>query len=106
MRGRTVLISKDGCKGKPDQYKPITVLNTAYKLFTGVLAGMSQQYVFENDLLPLEQKALRKGRRGCYDALMVDAMITEIIFKEEKALSKILGLFKTSIITNRPCARN
>ena len=31
----------------------------------------------EKDILPVEQKALRKGRRGCYDALMVDAMVME-----------------------------
>ena len=61
VKGRTVLIPKEGCEGKPDQYRPITVLNNAYKLFTGVLTEVLKSHVMENDILPIEQKALRKG---------------------------------------------
>ena len=38
VRGRTVMLPKEGCSGRPDQYRPITCLNTTYKLLTGVAA--------------------------------------------------------------------
>ena len=75
VRGRTVLVPKQGCKGRVDQYRPITCLNTSYKLFTTVLTTILQQHLEENNIMPVEQKALRKGRRGCLDALMLDSMI-------------------------------
>ena len=87
VKGRTVLIPKDGCKGKPDQYRPITVLNTAYKLFTGVLTKILEKHVMDNEILPVEQKALRKGRRGCFDALMIDAMIADCAREKGDGLS-------------------
>ena len=37
VRGRTVLIPKDGCTGKPHQYRPITCLNVMYKLMTAIV---------------------------------------------------------------------
>ena len=75
MRGRTVLIPKEEFQGKADQYCPITVLNTGYKLLTGVLTILLWDHLEEHNIIPVEQKALRKGRRGCLDALMVDSMI-------------------------------
>ena len=75
VRGRTVLIPKEGCEGKPEQYRPITCLNTAYKLLTSSLANVLQDHSDEHELIPPEQRALRRGRRGCLDALMVDFMV-------------------------------
>ena len=59
IRGRTVLIPKEGSTGSPDQYRPITCLNTMYKLFTSVLTRMLMHHVSSKNLLPEEQKALR-----------------------------------------------
>ncbi len=56
-------------------YRPIACLNTAYKAYTGTLAIMLTQHVEAKRILPAEQKALRKGRRGCLDALVVDAAV-------------------------------
>ncbi len=75
VKGRTILIPKKGCQGKPDQYQPITCLNTAYKLFTAVLTTLLRQHVDEYDILPPEQKALRPRRRGCLDALLLDTEV-------------------------------
>ena len=75
VRGRTVLIPKEGCEGRPDQYRPITCLNTAYKLLTGTLTTMLQDHSSKYGVMPDEQKALRPGKRGCLDALMVDTMV-------------------------------
>ena len=69
IRGRTVLIPKPGCEGKPEQFRPITCLNCGYKVFTGAITQMLMRHALITGVLPEEQKALRKGRRGCLDAL-------------------------------------
>jgi hypothetical protein len=70
VKGRTVMIPKDGnSTGEPDKFRPITCLNTMYKLLTGMLTEVLYEHVMTQGLLPDEQKALRKGRRGCLDAL-------------------------------------
>jgi len=45
VRGRTVTIPKEGCSGRPDQFRSITYLNTAYKLLTGTLMGWLGEHV-------------------------------------------------------------
>lgn len=77
VEGRTVLIPKEGCEGKPEQYRPITCLNTSYKLLTGALTVLLMAHAEAMDLLPIEQKALRRGARGCMDALAIDNAVTE-----------------------------
>ena len=58
VEGRTVLIPKAGCEGRPEQFRPITCLNNGYKLYTGAL---TMEHVDRTGVLPEEQKALRKG---------------------------------------------
>ena len=53
VRGKTVMLPKEGYTGRPDQYRPVKAKN----------------------LLPEEQKALSRGRRGCLDAHTIDAAI-------------------------------
>ena len=77
IRGRTVLIPKEGCTGLPGQYRPIACLNAAYKLLTSALSEKLTGLLAENDILPIEQRAMRRGHRGCLDALLVDGAITE-----------------------------
>ncbi len=75
VRGRTVMLPKEGCEGRPEQFRPITCLNTGYKLLTGALAAMLMKFVNDIEMLPEEQRAMRKGVRGCLDALAVDEAV-------------------------------
>ena len=77
IRGRTVLIPKAGSTGSPDQYRPITCLNTMYKLFTSVLTRILMHHVSSKNLLPEEQKALRSKTRSYLDALVIDAAVAQ-----------------------------
>ena len=77
VTGRTVLIPKCKPAGRPDQYRPIACLNTSYKIFTATVERILRRHVVNNNILLQEQCALKKGRRGCFDALMVDAMVCE-----------------------------
>ena len=85
--GRTVLIPKEGCQGRPEQYRPITCLNTSYKLLTAVLTEVLYDHVIQYDILPKEQYAIRRGRRGCLDALLVDSAVSREAKRKRKSLS-------------------
>jgi len=87
VRGRTVLIPKEGCQGRPEQYRPITCLNTSYKLLTAVLTEVLYEHVQLYDILPKEQYAVRRGRRGCLDALLVDSMVAREARLRRRSLS-------------------
>ena len=58
VMGRTVLIPKRGCQGLPERYRPITCLNTFYKLLTGVVTAILEQHVVQNGILPPQQRAM------------------------------------------------
>ena len=88
VKGRTVLIPKDGCQGEPDKFRPITCLNTWYKLLTGVLAISLNQHIAGKEVLPGEQKALRKKQRGCLDALVIE----EAVAREMKVRKRNLSM--------------
>ena len=77
VRGRTVLIPKEGCTRMPSQYSPITCLNVLYKALTGALNVLLGHHVDQAGLIPNEKKALKKGRRGCLDAMYCNLALEE-----------------------------
>ena len=87
VEGRTVLIPKDGCEGKPQQYRPITCLNVMYKLFTAIVTEILYEHATEVGAIPQEQRALARGKRGCLDALHIDGMAARIAKREKMDLS-------------------
>ena len=46
-----------------------------YKLLTGTMTAILMKHGTDKDLLPEEQKALRKRRRGCLDAIVIDESV-------------------------------
>jgi len=87
VQGRTVLIPKEGCTGSPEHYKPITCLNTQYKILTAVLSEVLLQHVTNNRILPMQQRALLRAHRGCQDALLIDRMVVEDAQVHKQSLS-------------------
>ena len=87
VKGRTVLIPKAGCEGRPEQYQPITCLSTAYKLLTAVMTEVLYDHAIAHPYLPSEQRAIRRGHRGCLDALMVDSMVAREAMVRRRNLS-------------------
>ena len=76
VKGRTVLVQKDSCKGKvASNYRPIACLPLMWKLLTGVLAETLYQHSDSNCLFPDEQKGCRKRSRGTKDQLLIDKQI-------------------------------
>ena len=76
VKGRTVLIEKDSCKGTVgSNYRPIACLPLMWKLLTGLLAETLYQHLESNCLFPDEQKGCRKRSRGTKDQLLIDKKI-------------------------------
>ncbi len=75
-QGATTLIYKQsGPRSDPSKYRPIACLNTMYKVLTKIMADRLTQMLIEQDLLPQQQRALRRGGRGTFDCLMADTLI-------------------------------
>lgn len=74
-QGRTVLIFKKGDRKNPENYRPITCLNTMYKILTGVLNKILLRHLEMGPGIPLEQRALRKGEWGCLHTSLIDRQI-------------------------------
>ena len=56
-------------------YQPIACLNTMYKAVTAYIVSELLTYTYANDLLPMAKRAIRKGRWGCVDCLLLDQTI-------------------------------
>ena len=70
-----MLISKEGCRGKPHQYRLITCSNTMFKLMMAIVSNVLYYHAMEVRAIPAEQRALVKEKRGSIDALHLDNKI-------------------------------
>ena len=82
--GRTVLIHKAGPKDDPSNFRPITCLNTCYKILTGYIAMYLSRYINERNILPIEQRALQKNVWGCTHALIADQTLVADAFDQKQ----------------------
>ena len=73
--GRPVLLPKVDEPQSPKEFRPITVLNGAYKLFTSVMEARIRNLVTSRDWWPKEQRALVSDVRGCQEAVLLDKAV-------------------------------
>jgi hypothetical protein len=85
--GRTILIHKKGDTTVAKNYRPITCLPTYFKLITLLLTDLIYDHLIYNDILPAEQKGVRRKARGCKDHLLLDKIITEDAKRKKRDLS-------------------
>lgn len=86
-RGSTYMIPKTmPAVANPSKYRPITCLPTIYKILTGILANRVYKHMITHKLLAEEQKGCRKQFQGCRDQLIIDAIITEGVKRDEEDL--------------------
>ena len=73
---RTVMIPK--CKDpRAKDHRPITCLNTSYKLITAVINHNLYKIEASQNMLHLDQRGGKPGSMGCTDNLLVDRMVLE-----------------------------
>ncbi|HEY9818825.1 MAG TPA: reverse transcriptase domain-containing protein [Candidatus Obscuribacterales bacterium] len=62
QRGETILLYKDGARTNPLNYRPITMLNSVYKLYTMLLKRRLEHYVESKDILVRSQAGFQANR--------------------------------------------
>jgi hypothetical protein len=75
LRGVVVPIHKDGDTKMPLNYRPITLLSIAGKVYTGILRARLLKWCEDNNILVIEQGGFRP-KRGCAEQIFT---LTELI---------------------------
>jgi hypothetical protein len=75
--GRTVLIPKTQDLSSERDYRPITCLNTSYKLFTGILARYLKKHADQNNIWDESQMGTCDKVLGTVDQLLIDNCIMD-----------------------------
>ena len=84
--GRTVLSPKSKELGDEKNYRPITCLNTSYKLLTGLIGKYMRNYAIENNIWDEDQLGGVEGVLGTVDQLLIDACIMEYVKEHHRNL--------------------
>ncbi|XP_039297919.1 uncharacterized protein LOC120354622 [Nilaparvata lugens] len=73
--GLIFMIPKKEGNLSPGDYRPITCLNSTYKLMTSTLASKIDSHITLNKIMATEQLGCRKGAKGCKELLILDSFI-------------------------------
>ena len=84
--GRTVMLNKDGEESAANK-RPITCLNTMYKLFTKVIGTFLINHNMKHDLIQLDQRGGKARSLGSIDNLFIDKAVLEDCINNHKNLS-------------------
>ena len=85
--GKTFLIPKTNRLDLPSEYRPITCLNTIYKVFTGLIAGYLKDHLMTNEIWDQEQTGAREKVLGTIDQLLIDQCIMEEVREHKRNLA-------------------
>jgi len=85
--GRTVLIPKAIDLSSEKDYRPITCLNTSYKIFTGVLGKYMKQHAVLNNVWDRNQMGTCSDVLGTVDQLLIDNCILEEVREHKRNLA-------------------
>ena len=85
-RGRTLLIPKEGEWDTANQ-RPITCLNTTYKLMTSLMVPYVDNHLEQTGLLQKDQRGAREGVSGCLDNLLIDKVIMEDVKERRRNMA-------------------
>ena len=75
--GTTSLLPKSKETTKPNKYRPICCLPTAYKLLTGLIADAVYDHLETGKYLEEEQKGCKRRQQGTKDQLLINRTILE-----------------------------
>ena len=85
--GRTVLLPKVKDLSSEEEYRPITCLNTSYKLFAGILAKFMKEHAEKNEIWDGNQMGTCQDVLGTVDQLLTDNCIMEEVRTHKRNLA-------------------
>ena len=94
VTGRTVLLPKKVGLSSEDLYRPITCLNTIYKLLTGLIGKYMKTHADENDIWDQRQLGTESGVLGTIDHILVDKCMLEEIREHMRKAALCYGDYK------------
>ena len=75
-------------------YRPITCLNTSYKIMTGVVAKYTREHTMENAIWDEGQLVAVEGVLGTIDQLIIDRCIMEEVKQYHRKLDVVFYNYK------------
>ena len=72
---KTILIAKSEETSNEQNYRPIAIQNSMYKIYVGMLAEFVMEHCTRTGIITEEQAAGKRGSWGCVDQLSVNKMI-------------------------------
>lgn len=84
--GVTYLIPKGSRSSNPARYRPITCLNTFYKLLTSCVSKILEDHCNGNSILAEQQKGCKKGSLGCKEQLIIDSVVLKQASNKQRNL--------------------
>ena len=84
---RTVMLPKSTDLAPEKDYRPITCLNTSYKMFTRLLANYMKHHADENEMWDKSQMETYKDVLGTVDQLLIDNCIMDEVKTHKKKFS-------------------
>ena len=86
-QGRTVLSPKTEDLSNERNYRPITCLNTCYKIFTGMIGKYMKEHAERNNIWDRSQLGTCSGVLGTVDQLLIDAAIMDEVRNQQRNLA-------------------
>ena len=83
---RTALLPKNSETNRPENYRPIALQNSMYKIYTSILNYFLEDHCRVNNILGIEQAAAKKGSWGCTDQLLINKAIMEEVKSKRRNL--------------------
>ena len=96
-QGVTYRLPKSNETNIPKNYRPITCLQTIYKILTSIITERTYNFLDNNNILPTEQKGCKRGSYGCEDHLLINKMLLE------NSRSSCKNLSTTWIVYRKAC---
>lgn len=83
-QGVTYMIPKDmNDTQNPAKYRPITCLQTIYKILTACISKVIYKHLDTHNILAEQQKGCRKNSQGCKEQLTIDAVVMNSAVKNK-----------------------
>ena len=82
-----ILLPKAKDLSPEEECRPITCLNTSYKLFTGILAKFMKEHADENEIWDRNQMGTCQDVLGTVDQLLIDNCIMQEVRTHKRNLA-------------------
>ena len=100
---KTILIAKNTETKNEQNYCPIALQNSMYKIYTGILAEFIMDHCKSNDIITEEQAAGKRGSWGCTDQLLVNKMIYEEATRNRHNLITVWLDYRKRLTVSHTC---